>query len=250
MPVLQSRGEPSKRERRIPCSPGLGLKATIEEYLRPEVDVLEKAATEDLAEHELDLTGIDDDEIESFLLTPEEVKFKTQLWLKVNQEYLEEQREKLKKEKEEREELIKQGIDPDKKKKVYRKRKSGTSDTAVEAIEKMVAEKKISTKINYDVLKNLTVVTKNSIDEIVKSPSKEEGSPPEIFSIPSSLKDFPSIAMKGSKKMKIDKKPILVTRSVSKKIVISDPEFNKRAACTDDKVLGATTANPDEPDEA
>merc|ERR1719209_501212 len=183
--VVQSQEQHSKKDGHNPCIPGLGLKATVEEYLRPEVGESGKETTEDFAAYELDLTGIDDDEIESFLLSPEEVKFKTQLWMKVNEEYLAEQREKLRKEKEEREEMIKQGKDPDKKKKVYRKRKSGTSDTAVEAIEKMVAEKKISTKINYDVLKNLTVATKNSIDEIVKSPSKEESSPPEKFSIPS-----------------------------------------------------------------
>merc|ERR1719489_55353 len=107
--------------------------------------------------------------------------------MKVNMEYLAEQREKLKKKEEEREEMIKQGVDPDKKKKVYRKRKSGTSDTAVEAIEKMAVEKKISTKINYDVLKNLTVVPQNSnfTEEIVKSPSKEESSWSELLSLPS-----------------------------------------------------------------
>merc|ERR1712083_1284716 len=168
-PMVQSQGQYSKKEGHIPFSPCMGLKATVEEYLRPEVRESGKETTEDFAAYELDLTGIDDDEIESFLLSPEEVKFKTQLWMKVNKEYLAEQQEKLRKEKEEREEMIKQGKDPDKKKKVYRKRKSGTSNTAVEAIEKMVAEKKISTKINYDVLKNLTFVPKCPSDEIVKS---------------------------------------------------------------------------------
>merc|ERR1719153_589484 len=176
-------------------------------------------------------TDIDDDEIESFLLSPEEVKFKTQLWMKVNKEYLTEQQEKL-----------------EKKKKVYKKRKSGISDTAVEAIEKMAVDKKISTKINYDVLKNLTVVPKKSTDDLVKSPSKEEISPSEISSIPSCLKNFPTIAMRGSKKMKVDKKPTLVTRAVPKKLVISDPELNKPVACADN-LLGATAANSDDADE-
>merc|ERR1719370_1677372 len=145
-PMMQSQEQNSKKEGHVPCSPGLGLKATVEEYLRPEVGDGGKETTEDSAEYELDLTDIDDDEIESFLLSPEEVKFKTQLWMKVNKEYLAEQQEKLKKKKEEREEMIKQGIDPDKKKKVYKKRKSGISGTAVEAIEKMAVDKKISTK--------------------------------------------------------------------------------------------------------
>merc|ERR1719158_266643 len=231
-PLSQSKGLSTQKERQIPCSPGLGLKATVEEYLRPEVGELEKEITEDSAEHELDLTGIDDDEIESFLLTPAEVKFKTQLWMKVNKEYLQEQREKLKKEKEEREELIKQGIDPDKKKRVYRKRKSGSSDTAVEAIEKMAVEKKISTKINYEVLKNLSVVHHQShpIEEVIKSPSKEENSASEAFlspsvSIPPSLKNLPTIGTRGSKKIKMDTKPTLVTRSVPKKQVVTDTKL-------------------------
>merc|ERR1719431_1188489 len=246
-PVEPSQEEPSKRESRIPCSPGLGLKATVEEYLRPEVGELEKATTEDFDEHELDLTGIDEDEIDSFLLTPEEVKFKTQLWHKVNQEYLEEQRLKLKKEKEEREEMIKQGIDPDKKKKVYRKRKAGSSGTAVEAIEKMALEKKISTKINYDVLKNLSFVPHCSSDEIVKSPSKEESPTSEPFvkpSILSSLKKYPTVELRGSKKMKMEKKPTLVTRSVSKKLV-SDSKLVEPATCVNN-LQEATTSNPDE----
>ena len=243
-PVSQSKGLATQKERQIPFSPGLGLKATVEEYLRPEVGELEKETTEDFAEHELDLTGIDDDEIESFLLTPEEVKFKTQLWMKVNEEYLQEQCEKLKKEKEEREEMIKQGIDPDRKKRVYRKRKSGSSDTAVEAIEKMAVEKKISTKINYDVLKNLTVVQQSPLnDEVIKSPSKEENSAPETFlspsvSTPLSLKNFPSIGTWGSKKIKIGTKPTLVTRSVPKKQVISEK-----------KLIETTASNPDEADQ-
>ena len=252
-PVSQSKEQATQKERQIPFSPGLGLKATVEEYLRPEVGELEKEITEDSAEHELDLTGIDDDEIESFLLTPAEVKFKTQLWMKVNKEYLQEQREKLKKEKDEREELIKQGIDPDKKKRVYRKRKSGSSDTAVEAIEKMAVEKKISTKINYDVLKNLTVVQQSPpiavvqqsppIEEVIKSPSKEENSAPETclspsVSIPPSLKNLPTIGTRVSKKIKMDTKPTLVKRSVPKKQVVAET-----------KLIETTASNPGGVDE-
>ena len=243
-PVSQSKGQATQKERQIPFSPGLGLKATVEEYLRPEAGELEIEVTEDSAENELDLTGIDDDEIQSFLLTPEEVKFKTQLWMKVNKEYLQEQREKLKKEKEEREEMIKQGIDPDRKKRVYRKRKYGSSDTAVEAIEKMAVEKKISTKINYDVLKNLTVVHQSPPnDEVIKSPSKEESSASETFlspsvSIPMSLKNFPTIGTRGAKKIKMDTKPTLVTRSVPKKQVVSET-----------KIIETSASNLDEADQ-
>lgn len=56
--------------------------------------------------------------------------------------------------------MIRLGKDPDKKKKSYRKKQNrnlGQNGTALEAIEKVVQERKISTKINYDVLKNLTM---------------------------------------------------------------------------------------------
>merc|ERR1719369_1019340 len=247
---IRSQGQGSDRVGNIaPCSPGLGLKNSVEEYMKPiDGEAGTDTIHDDCTDDELDLTGIDDEEIESYLMSPKEVKFKTHLWMKVNKEFLKEQEEKLKREKEEREEMIKQGLDPDKKKKVYRKRSHGVSNTAVEAIEKMAVDKKISTKINYDVLKNLSVVPKKSTDDLVKSPSKEEISPSEISSMPSSLKNFPSIAMRGSKKMKVDKKPTLVTRAVPKKLVISDPELNKPVACADN-LLGATAANPDEADE-
>lgn len=64
----------------------------------------------------------------------------------------------MKKEAEEREEMIRQGIDPDRRRKNYRKkqRNLGQNGTALEAIEKVVQERKISTKINYEVLANLS----------------------------------------------------------------------------------------------
>ena len=34
-------------------------------------------------DEELDLTGIDDDEIDSYIMSPQEIKLKTKLWLKV-----------------------------------------------------------------------------------------------------------------------------------------------------------------------
>ena len=41
--------------------------------------------------------------------------------------------------------------------------------TAIEAIEKIVQEKKISTKINYDVLKNLTLPGSSRYDRFTHS---------------------------------------------------------------------------------
>ena len=148
----------------VPCSPGLGLKETVEEYLAATVKEGGEGEGEDKKEgeeedEELDLTGIDDDEIDSYLMSPEEIESKTNLWMKINHDFLKEQAEKIKREAEVREEMIKNGIDPDRKKKTYKKRNKAylqSNGTALEAIEKIVQEKKLSSKINYDVLKNLS----------------------------------------------------------------------------------------------
>jgi len=155
----------------VPCSPGLGLKETVEEYLAPSVKGKDEANESKEEDEELDLNGIDDDEIDSYLMSPQEIEMKTKLWMSVNEEYLKEQEEKIKKEKEMREEMIRNGIDPDRKKKTYKKRNKSylqTNETAREAIDKIIQEKKLSTKINYDVLKNLTMglgSTKKDEDE-------------------------------------------------------------------------------------
>jgi len=161
-PSTPARGSQRQSVTPVPCSPGLGLKETVEEYLAPTVKNSEYLENSDKEEDdELDLTGIDDEEIDSYLMSQDEIENKTNLWMMVNAEYLKEQEEKIKREKELREELIKQGIDPDKKKKTYKKKNKAylqTNGTALEAIEKIVQEKKLSSKINYDVLKNLTMV--------------------------------------------------------------------------------------------
>ena len=150
----------------VPCSPGLGLKETVVEYMAATVkeggetdgEGEDKKQSEE-EDEELDLTGIDDDEIDSYLMSPEEIENKTNLWMKINEDFLKEQAEKIKREAEAREEMIKNGIDPDRKKKTYKKRNKAylqSNGTALEAIEKIVQEKKLSSKINYDVLKNLS----------------------------------------------------------------------------------------------
>ena len=55
-----------------PCSPGLGLKETVEEYLRPAEakEAKDFEAMDGDADDELDISGIDDEEIESYLMTP------------------------------------------------------------------------------------------------------------------------------------------------------------------------------------
>ena len=181
--LTPNRNNPRPSSAPVPCSPGLGLKETVEEYMTPSVKEKDEVNPTEEEDEELDLNGIDDDEIDSYLMSPQEIEMKTKLWMSVNEEYLKEQEEKIKKEMEMREEMIRNGIDPDRKKKTYKKRNKSylqTNETAREAIDKIIQEKKLSTKINYDVLKNLTMglgSTKKSEDEDekVEDPSAGDG---------------------------------------------------------------------------
>ncbi|CAJ1077848.1 BRF1 RNA polymerase III transcription initiation factor subunit b [Xyrichtys novacula] len=101
---------------------------------------------------ELDLDGIDDQEIEKYILNEREVQVKTDLWMKQNAEYLQEQKEKEERIKKEKE----QGTYKEKPKKSKKKKKELVeASSAGEAIERMLEKKKISSKINYDVLRDL-----------------------------------------------------------------------------------------------
>lgn len=106
--------------------------------------VPETTTSQDDAEDdgELDLTGLDDEEIDSYILDETELQSREDLWNKVNIEYLQE------KDKEPEEEAVK----APKRKQTKRKRASCVATSANEAVETMLHEKRISTKINYKVL--------------------------------------------------------------------------------------------------
>ncbi|XP_034433351.1 BRF1 RNA polymerase III transcription initiation factor subunit a isoform X2 [Hippoglossus hippoglossus] len=119
---------------------------------------------------ELDLSGIDDSEIELYLLDDREIKIKTALWMAENSDYLKEQKEKEVKIAKEKE----LGIYKEKKPRgPSKKRAPIRANTADEAIEKMLEQKKISSKINYDVLKDLNIKPGASPARTVESPKKE-----------------------------------------------------------------------------
>uniref|UniRef100_A0AAR2L6S5 B-related factor 1 n=1 Tax=Pygocentrus nattereri TaxID=42514 RepID=A0AAR2L6S5_PYGNA len=86
-----------------------------------------------------------------YILNEKEVQAKTELWMKQNEEYLREQKEKEERITKEKE----QGIYKEKPKKPSKRREPIRASTAGEAIEKMLEQKKISSKINYDVLRDL-----------------------------------------------------------------------------------------------
>ncbi|MBN3317200.1 TF3B factor, partial [Atractosteus spatula] len=114
---------------------------------------------------ELDLNGIDDDEIDRYILNETEVKIKTELWTKENSDYLKEQKEKEERIAKEKELGIYKEQKP---KRSLKKREPIRASTAGEAIEKMLEQKKISSKINYDVLRDLNSKGSGS------SPSKRQ----------------------------------------------------------------------------
>jgi len=184
-----ARGTPPSNSpsRTSAVSPGMGLRNTVEDYLTtsPKDSSEQKPPEESSEDEELDLTGIDEDEIDSYIMSNQEIKLKTRLWLQLNADYLLEQEEKYKREEIEREELIKQGKDPDKKKRVKRKAKMSHANngSAIEAIEKIVQEKKISTKINYDVLRSLNVASSPLSSDTENDTSTEHKAKLEIPSL-------------------------------------------------------------------
>lgn len=105
------------------------------------------------------LDDLEDAEINSYILDEGEARRKREMWTKLNADYLEEMRlrqERLDKEREEGK--------PEKKRKKHTKKKPmEPSSTAGEAIEKILQEKKISSKINYDILKSLTDTVEDSV---------------------------------------------------------------------------------------
>ncbi|XP_030626602.1 transcription factor IIIB 90 kDa subunit [Chanos chanos] len=130
----------------LPSAASLGLTDSIRKCISEEGESDEKSDN-----GELDLEGIDEDEIERYILNEKEVQAKTELWMKQNEEYLNEQKEKEERIAKEKE----QGIYKEKPKKPSKRREPIRASTAGEAIEKMLEQKKISSKINYDVLRDL-----------------------------------------------------------------------------------------------
>eukprot|EP01135_Chromosphaera_perkinsii_P004216 Nk52_evm5s272 gene=Nk52_evmTU5s272 len=102
-------------------------------------------------EHDNDV-AIDDEELEGFLLNEEEIAVKTKLWTELNKDYLLRQEEK------ERQEAldVKSGnVKPSKKKKKKGDKTKDVRDVLDMNLQKVPAVKKISQKINYQVLEDL-----------------------------------------------------------------------------------------------
>ncbi|KAL4238742.1 transcription factor TFIIIB subunit brf1 [Mactra antiquata] len=135
---------------------GLGVETLVDKCLENSNDSL--PGTTGVTEDELDLTGIDDQEINKYILAEREVLLKTKIWMEENADYLKEMELKEEKKRKEEEEEAKKP--PEKRKRTIKRKKrppATEAATAQEAIQKIMHEKKISCKINYDVLNDLNV---------------------------------------------------------------------------------------------
>ncbi|XP_077612883.1 transcription factor IIIB 90 kDa subunit isoform X4 [Crocuta crocuta] len=132
----------------LPTAASLGISDSIRECISSQ----SQDPTDACGDGELDLSGIDDLEIDRYILNEAEARVKAELWMRENAEYLREQREKEARIAKEKELGIYKEHKP---KKSCKRREPIQASTAGEAIEKMLEQKKISSKINYSVLRDL-----------------------------------------------------------------------------------------------
>uniref|UniRef100_G1S392 B-related factor 1 n=1 Tax=Nomascus leucogenys TaxID=61853 RepID=G1S392_NOMLE len=133
--------------------PALGSLLGISYSIRECISSQSSDPKDALGDGELDLSGIDDLEIDRYILNESEARVKAELWMRENAEYLREQREKEARIAKEKELGIYKEHKP---KKSCKRREPIQASTAREAIEKMLEQKKISSKINYSVLRGLS----------------------------------------------------------------------------------------------
>ncbi|XP_074146910.1 transcription factor IIIB 90 kDa subunit isoform X3 [Sminthopsis crassicaudata] len=132
----------------LPTAASLGITESIRECISPQ----NREPNENSGDGELDLNGIDDSEIDRYILNENEAQIKAELWMKEHADYVKEQKEKEARIAKEKELGIYKEHKP---KKSSKKREPIQASTAGEAIEKMLEQKKISSKINYNVLRDL-----------------------------------------------------------------------------------------------
>ncbi|XP_065762883.1 transcription factor IIIB 90 kDa subunit isoform X1 [Muntiacus reevesi] len=132
----------------LPTAASLGISDSIRECISSP----NREPKDACGDGELDLSGIDDLEIDRYILNEAEARVKAELWMRENAEYLREQKEKEARIAKERELGIYKEHKP---KKSCKRREPIQASTAGEAIEKMLEQKKISSKINYSVLRGL-----------------------------------------------------------------------------------------------
>lgn len=98
------------------------------------------------------LSDLDDEDLDAYILTEEEVRIKERLWMEFNKEYLEKVAERHL-----RAEIDEKPIKKRDRKKKAKPRDSSTAlgETAVESTKKLLKQKKFSKKINYAAIESL-----------------------------------------------------------------------------------------------
>ncbi|KAE8586913.1 hypothetical protein XENTR_v10021798 [Xenopus tropicalis] len=209
----------------LPTAASLGITDSIKECIA----INEQEKSDNAGDGELDLNGIDDNEIDRYILNEKEAEIKKEMWMKENEDYLREQKEKearIAKEKE-------LGIYKEQKPRKPSKRRAPIqASTAGEAIEKMLEQKKISSKINYDVLRDLNSKgsstpkhDKNDMEEGITSNqlSRRKSAASKILSNPVSnagKRIRPLVSTQPSKKVAFEQEVRNELESTPPKIVV------------------------------
>ncbi|KAK5967498.1 hypothetical protein GCK32_004904 [Trichostrongylus colubriformis] len=126
--------------------------------------------SQDRPDGSLDLSGIDDDEIDTYILTAKESEVKERFWMRLNGEHLKEM-ERRRKEREEEEEKEKGMPSKKKRRRTNAPRQNLASSTAIEAMEKIIHEKRLSNKVNYEILKEIEQ-TATGTDHLEREPAQ------------------------------------------------------------------------------
>ncbi|KAM4663090.1 transcription factor IIIB 90 kDa subunit [Discoglossus pictus] len=194
----------------LPTAASLGITESIKECIATK----EQENRDNSEDGELDLNGIDDNEIDRYILNEKEAEIKRELWMKENADYLREQKEKEERIAKEKE----LGIYKEQKPKKSSKRRAPIqASTAGEAIEKMLEQKKISSKINYDVLRDLN--SKGS-----STPNREENGLEDSITGNklSRRRNLASSVSSPSKRLK----PLVSTQPSKKASIVQEPINN------------------------
>ncbi|KAI6172590.1 B-related factor 1 [Aphelenchoides besseyi] len=177
---------------------------------------------------ELDLEGIDDEEIDSYILSNEESKVKSELWLQRNGAVMQdiEKRQKLKQEQEEKDK-----VNPKSKRKLAKKvpiNAANHNEAMLQVIQVSSSKKKLSNKINYEFLKELESHTQLTIPAaLTEIPNGCDISTPIAVSIqsPSVVSErvrtvsISSVSSVANKKTSIDE----ISSALTTQITVSAP---------------------------
>ncbi|KAK6034081.1 transcription factor TFIIB repeat-containing domain protein [Cooperia oncophora] len=140
--------------------------------LNTSVETSTPLPSQDRPDGSLDLSGIDDDEIDTYILTAKESELKERFWMKLNGEHLKEM-ERRRREREEEEEKEKDNPSKKRRRRTNAPRQNLASSTAIEAMEKIIHEKKLSNKVNYEILKEIEH-TATGVEPLEREPNSSQ----------------------------------------------------------------------------